>query len=315
MRQETTSLHPSAPNFLAEETIVQGYLLALRATGRAEKTIDTYTEALAILRRFCDDQGMPELAALSTEHLREFFNDLYRRGNKPASVSVRYRALQQFYRWLVTEGERQDNPVARIPAPRVPETIQPHYSEEDLRLVLSKIPPTSRDPLTLRNRAVVLTLFDTGLRGNELCGLRTEDLDLRDLSLRVIRGKAGKERRVGIGPVTAQAVERYHRRRNPSPWMFAAVGAGSLSPNGVRLMLERLFKAAGVPFRGVHAFRRGFAISFLDAGGDPEDLRTLAGWESAQMLRRYTKATETSRALKAHRRFSPVDGLEARRSD
>ena len=315
MRQETTSLHPSAPNFLADETIVQGFLLALRASGRAEKTINTYTSALAILRRFCDEQGMPELPALSTEHLREFFNDLYKRGNKPASVSVRYRGLQQFYKWLVAEGERQDNPVARIPAPRVPETLQPHYSEEDLRHVLGKIPPTSRDPLVLRNRAVVLTLFDTGLRGNELCGLRSEDLDLRDLSLRVTRGKAGKERRVGIGPVTAQAVERYHRRRKPSPWMFAAVGSGPLSPNGLRLLLERLFKVAGISFRGVHAFRRGFAITFLDAGGDPEDLRTLAGWDSPQMLRRYTKATETTRALKAHRRFSPVERLQARGSD
>jgi len=226
-------------------------------------------------------------------------------------VSVRYRALQRFYKWLVIEGERQDNPMECIPAPRVPETLQPHYNEEDLRRVLAKIPATSRDPLILRNRAIVLTLYDTGLRGNELCGLRTEDLDLRDLSLRVTRRKAGKERRVGVGPVTAQAIERYHRRRQPSLWMFAAVGGGSLSPNDVRLMLERMFKAAGVSFRGVHAFRRGFAISFLDAGGDPEDLRTLAGWESPQMLRRYTKATETSRALKAHRRFSPVEQLQA----
>ncbi|KKK47339.1 hypothetical protein LCGC14_3156220, partial [marine sediment metagenome] len=81
--------------------------------GRAEKTIYTYTSALAILRRFCDEQGMPELTTLSTGHLREFFNSLHKRGNKPASVSVQYRAIVQFYKWLVTEGERPDNPVAR----------------------------------------------------------------------------------------------------------------------------------------------------------------------------------------------------------
>ena len=91
MRKETTRLHPSAPNFLADETIVQGFLLALRASGRAEKTVHTYASALEILRRFCDDQGMPELSELSTEHLREFINDLYKRGNKRASVWVRYR--------------------------------------------------------------------------------------------------------------------------------------------------------------------------------------------------------------------------------
>ena len=253
---------------------------------------------------------MPALAALSTEHLREFFNHLYQRGNKPAGVSVRYRALQQFHKWLVVEGERPDNPMERIPAPRIPETIQPHYSVEDVQRVLAKIPPTSRDPLALRNRAIVLALYDTGLRGSELCGLRTDDLDLRDLSVRVTQGKAGKERRVGISPLTAQAIERYHRRRQPSPWMFAATGGTAMSFNALRLVLERLFKSTGIAFRGVHAFRRGFAITFLDAGGDPEDLRTLAGWESPQMVRRYTKATETSRALKAHRRFSPVDQLQ-----
>ena len=54
--------------------------------------------------------------------------------------------------------------------------------------------------------------------------LRSDDQDLRDLSVRVTHGKAGNERRAGISPVTAQAIERYHRRRQPSPWMFAAMG-------------------------------------------------------------------------------------------
>ena len=315
MTQKVTSLHTGAPHFLADETIVQGFVLALRASGRADKTVDTYAYSLSLLRRFSDDRGMPPLESLSTEHIREFFNQLYKQGNKPAGISVRHRAIQQFFKWLVAEGERQDNPMERIPAPRIPETMQPHYTDDDLRRALAKIPQTSRDPMVLRNRAILLTLYDTGLRGAELCGLRTEDLDIRDLSVMVRRGKGGKERRVGTSAITAQAIDRYHRRRQPSPWLFAARGDGPLTFSALRNMLRRLFLDVGLEFRGVHAFRRGFAISFLDAGGDPEDLRTLAGWESPQMLRRYTKATETSRALKAHRRFSPVDQLEARRSD
>ena len=51
------------------------------------------------------------------------------------------------------------------------------------------------------------------------------------------------------------------------------------------------------------------ATAYLDSGGNPEDLRTLAGWESPQMLRRYTKATETERALRGHRTHSPADKL------
>jgi integrase/recombinase XerC/integrase/recombinase XerD len=257
---------------------------------------------------------MPPLVALSTEHLREFFNHLCNLGNKPSTVSVRYRGVQQFYKWLVLEGERTDNPVERIPAPRVPDKLQPHYGEDELNAVLASIPATSRDPVILRNRAILLTLFDTGLRTGELCGLRTEDLNLRDLALAVRQGKGGKDRVVGMGAATAQGIERYLRRRqSPSPWLFEARGGGPLTYNAVRQLLQRIFDNAGVAFRGAHAFRRGFAISFLDAGGDPDDLRTLAGWDSPQMLRRYTKATERERALKAYRKFSPVDRLGARR--
>ncbi len=210
MPSKTSSLHPSAPNFLTDEQALQGYFLALRAGGRAAKTISTYASSLKLLQEFSAARGMPAIAAVSAEHLREFFGDLYERGNKPASVSVRYRALQQFFKWLVREGERLDNPMDRIPAPRVPEQIQPHYTDDDVRQVLAKMLPNSRDPLVLRNRAMLLTLYDTGLRGAELCGVRTGDLDLRDLSIRVKQAKAGKERVVGISAPVAQAIERYH---------------------------------------------------------------------------------------------------------
>ena len=310
MARKLTSLQPGAPNFSADEAVVDGFTLGLRAGGRAEKTLQTYGYSLKTLRRFQAARNMPPLIHLTTEHLREYFNEMYARGCKPAGISVRYRAIRQFYRWLVDEGEREDNPLDRIPAPRVPDTLQPHYTDRDVNAVLKAIGGATRDPLSLRDRAILLTLYDTGLRGGELCSLRSEDLDWQDLNVRVFGGKGGKDRLVGVSAITAQAVERYHRRRQPSPWLFASREGRSLTFNALRNLLRRVFKKAGVEFRGVHAFRRGFAIAFLAAGGEPMDLKALAGWESMQMLRRYTKATETERAIKAHRRFSPVTNLD-----
>jgi site-specific recombinase XerD len=317
MAKTTTSLHAGTANCsdsaLSDDAAAGGFLLALRAHGRRESTERAYKQALDGLRKFTQAKGMPPVAALTTEHLREYFLSLYKRGLKPTSVSVWYRALQQFYKWLVEEGERPDNPIARIPAPRVPEQILPHYSPEDVKRVLGGIGVRSREWGALRDRALVLTLFDTGLRAQELCDLGMEDMDLRGLSF-LVHGKAGKQRLVGIGYQTATALERYHRRRKlPCRWVFSGKDGDQMTFNGVKLALKRRFDAAGVGFHGVHAFRRGFAIAFLEAGGGPEDLRTLAGWESPQMLRRYTKATETERALKAHRSFSPGDQLQARR--
>jgi len=70
MAQTKTSVQPSAANFLEDEPAVAGYLLALRASGRADKTVHTYAQSLEAIRRFSVGRGMPALAALSTEHLR-----------------------------------------------------------------------------------------------------------------------------------------------------------------------------------------------------------------------------------------------------
>jgi site-specific recombinase XerD len=309
MTQQRTSSLRSAPKFLDDDTAINAYTLALHSDLKKEKTITTYLYSLSAFRKFCAERGMPPLVEVTAEHVREFLADLYKRGRKPAGISVRYRSLAHFYRWMQREGERPDYPLATVPAPRIPDVIQPHYKDHEIQKVLASLPPVSKDPLQLRDRAIVLVLLDSGLRGAELCGLKSDDLDYRDLSLVVHQPKGGRERRVGISPLTASTIERYHRRRQPSKWLFAARDDGPLTFNALRNMLRRLFTAAGVEFKGVHGFRRSFAIGFLDAGGDPSDLQTLAGWASPQMLRRYTAATSTQRALKAHRRYSPVQNL------
>ena len=65
---------------------------------------------------------MPGTLYMSTEHLREYFADLYEQGRQTSTISIHYRALQQFYKWAVGEGERPDNPLERIPSPKLDAT-------------------------------------------------------------------------------------------------------------------------------------------------------------------------------------------------
>ena len=134
---------------------------------------------------------MPLLVSLTAEHIREYLNSLYERGNKPATVVNRFRSLQQFYRWLAEEGERTDSPMDRISPPRVPDQILPHYGPNDIQKVLDTIGVKSRDVLALRDRAMIITFFDTGLRARELWGLKMESLDLHSLSL-LVTGKGDR---------------------------------------------------------------------------------------------------------------------------
>ena len=256
---------------------------------------------------------MPALLALTGDHLRTFFKELYDRGNKPGSVRNRWASLSAFYGWATEEGELLNgNPMDRVKPPQVPDQILPHYTNQDIECLLKALPEKSVDENVLRDRAIILTLFDTGMRAAELCGLRLETLNLRQRVV-AVKGKGGKERLVGVGSVTAVTIDRYLRRRRvESGWLFSSKDGMALKNSGLRALLLRRFGEAGVQFRGAHAFRRGFGISFLRSGGDPNDLKTLAGWNSYEMLRRYTKATESERGVEAHHRFSPADRLIAR---
>ena len=78
------------------------------------------------------------------------------------------------------------------------------------------------------------------------------------------------------------------------------------------MMLQRRFADADVKFRGAHAFRRGFAMEYLAAGGQEGDLKELGGWNNYAMVSRYAKANAGERAVAAHKKFSPGDRLNVR---
>jgi integrase len=264
------------------------------------------------LSSFLASNGFPVLTEVTAEHIREWLSALRDRGNKPATVNTRYRAANAFYGWLLREGEVRTNPLDTIESPRIPETVQPHYTPDDLNLVLKSLQGRRlRGIDALRTRALILVLFDTGLRASELCGLGTDDVNWDNQTMVVRQPKGGNERVVSFGITTARSLISYLRqRRVQSAWVFATLTGERLTKNALKLAVGRAFKAAGLEFKGIHAFRRASGIAYLRKGGQAEDLRVLMGWRSPEMVRRYVHAAEVERATAAHKRFSPADGLE-----
>ncbi|MFH1483249.1 MAG: tyrosine-type recombinase/integrase [Chloroflexota bacterium] len=306
--------HIYAPNVQAEpisnEDIIRSFLLSLGGSGRVERTLETYGQALRMLVEFAKREGLPALVEMEPDHLRYWLQSLYKRGNKASSVSVRYRALNRFYRWAVREGELDENPLAKVDPPRIPDEIQPWYRPEEVEKVLRAV---GREPgvkaFEYRDTALILTLYDAGPRAAEVCGMKVSDIDWKHRTV-LVMGKAGKQRRISIGARAAEAIDRYLRRRGvKSDILWLAKGTKSFTTNGLRMMLERRFKIAEVQFRGAHAFRRGFAMSYLAAGGQEGDLKELGGWESYAMVSRYARGNAAERAVDAHKKFSPGDRL------
>ena len=313
-----SSQHHRPPNYLTlasarspDSLILKEWLLVLRGDGKSPRTIEGYADSVRQLASFLQEGGFPSLADATAEHIREWLNALRQRGNKPATVNTRYRGVYAFYKWLRKEGEVRENPLDRIEPPRLPDTVQPYYTAEELQLVLKSLRSRRLRGLdAARIRAILLVLFDTGLRASELCALKLEDVNWDAQTIVVRETKGGNQRVVSLGTAATRGVMSYLRLREvQSPWLFAALDGGRLTKNALKLALRRAFEAAGIEFKGIHAFRRASGIEYLRQGGQAEDLRVLMGWRSPEMIRRYVKAAEVERATAAHKRFSPADGL------
>jgi site-specific recombinase XerD len=163
-------------------------------------------------------------------------------------------------------------------------------------------------PHTKRNKAIILTLLDTGIRASELCSIKVIDLDFKNKQI-TVNGKGDKERVLEISSRTAQLIWRYLITRSSELPDKAPLFAGDfdlpLTRSGLLQLIKRIGKRAGVPNAHPHRFRHTFAINFLRNGGNIYALQELLGHSSLDMVKHYLALSNQDCAA-VHRMASPV---------
>ena len=167
-----------------------------------------------------------------------------------------------------------------------------------------------------RDRALILTLLDTGLRCAETVGLGLADADFARRRIHVRHGKGHKERVVPFADRCADALRTYLDHRGPMAGpLFVGARYGRLhpevrlQPNGLKQLLRRRGRQAGIPKVHAHRFRHTFATWAIAHEARELDVQHLLGHSSPEMVRRYSATYGSAQAAERHAAFSPGDGM------
>ena len=245
------------------------YIGLLTLRGYTQRTQESYVNAVAALGRHygCSPDR------LSDEQVRAYLLGLHQRGLSRSTINVVISAPRLLYRVMLKR------PVERIeeclPRPRKVTRRARVYSREELRLLFVT------GCRSLRDRAFLMTVYGAGLRLNEACRLKFEDVESSRGMLRVNQGKGNKDRYTVLSPWLLEVLRDYWREFRPQgPWLFPAPRLQNrpMVDGSAQLIFCRALKRAGLPNRGgVHCLRHSFATHLLEDGVDVLTIKKLMG--------------------------------------
>ncbi|MET0274636.1 MAG: tyrosine recombinase [Phenylobacterium sp.] len=262
----------------------------------AKNTLTAYSRDLTDAAGFLAGRGR-DLSDASAEDVEAYFAALGARGLSPATAARRRASVRQFYRFVLGETWRTDDPSRRVEAPKKGRSLPKVLSRPEMDRLIAAA--SARDGAQgLRLGCMVELAYASGLRISELTGLTLAAL-FRDPAYLIVKGKGGKERLAPLNEAARTAVKAYLEVRpgflpkgdQANPWLFPSRGKGGrLTPRRFAQMLDEAAIEAGIdPARvSPHVLRHAFATHLLEGGADLRVVQTLLGHADIGTTQIYT---------------------------
>lgn len=294
---------------------LERYLKHLESNNASQYTVKNYGTDIGQFLDYCAEQGVTTLSALGRDIVRAYLAELTETGYARASIARRVFELRAMGDYLLHQQLWQENLFRRIYAPRLPQRL-PHYlTHEEIDQLLAA--PEAASPQGLRDRAILETLYASGMRVSELAKLDLRDVNFSNGEIRVI-GKGDKERIVLVGRPALRVLQTYLREGRPSLQgerpsrnaLFLNRSGGRLSVRSISEVVRQAGVAAGIAQTVTpHLLRHTFATHLLDGGADLRVVQELLGHSSLATTQIYAHVTQ-KRAREVYNRAHPRAGLE-----
>ena len=291
-----------------EDPLIDGFCDALwLEDGLARTTLDSYRSDLLLLQRLLLEG--PSITLASEAQLAQALAE-FSRTHKRTSQARLLSTLRRFFGWLVVNGHRRDDPSLKLARPARSSRLPKVISEAQVEALLAA--PDENTAQGLRDRAMLETLYPTGLRVSELIGLTLGAVNA-DMGVARVLGKGAKERLVPLGEVAIDSIRRYQRDARPemlggqvSDALFVTRRGGPMTRQRFWALIKTYAIRAGMDSAKLspHVLRHAFATHLLNHGADLRVVQLLLGHADISTTQIYTHvARERLKAL--HARHHP----------
>lgn len=297
---------------------VERFLRHLRDERRlSDHTIDAYARDLGQLQAFLQGAEFQATARqVSRQWLRRWLAELASK-LKAESIARKISCVRTFFRFLLREGVRADDPAARLSLPKLGRSLPKFLSPEHAAAVVESPVELANPLIQARDAALLELLYGCGLRVSELCGLDLDSFEQDHTCVRV-KGKGSKERLVPMGDPARDAVSSYldERAKLKHPQtgnqdaraLFLNQRGGRLTPRSVQRFVSRYGAwAAGRADLHPHAMRHSCATHMLEGGADLRAIQEFLGHASLSTTQRYTHVS-MDQLLKTYDQCHPLSG-------
>ncbi|MBN9426656.1 MAG: site-specific tyrosine recombinase XerD [Burkholderiales bacterium] len=272
--------------------------------GLSRNTLDAYRRDLELFERWLHDDRGIALHEAGSDDLQRYIAARHPQ-SRATSSNRRLTVFRRFFRYLVRERVREDDPTLHIRSARQPPRFPASLSERQVELLLAA--PDVETPLGLRDRSMLETLYATGLRVSELVQLKSVQVGLNDGVVRVV-GKGDKERLVPLGEEARAWIERYLRQargvllgRRSADALYVTQRGGPMTRQMFWTVVKRCARVADITAPlSPHTLRHAFATHLLNHGADLRVVQMLLGHADISTTQIYTHvARERLKALHA----------------